>query len=822
MEVLEKRLAPAGIVTAILSGGSLKLTGDSAENLLKIEETAPDVFRVTGLDGTMIKLGAADAAESVDINAALKGLAIDLKDGNDTLELASLSLAGNVDVKLGEGDNITAFNGVTVTGNLSVQASKGMDQVRFSAAPLEITGLTSVNLGDGDNTVEMSLMESDNRMTFGKGFAYTGGKHSDQITAAGLDLFFGALDLKMGAGSSTANFGVERLTVVGAVNFTSSEHGDTLSAFVLSASGGIDIGGNVTIKHGAGDGETWLGNHSTSLIIGGSLSITHGDAVGGHLLKIETPVFIVGGNVAITQGSGTFNTTIDAGTAIGGKLTIANGEGGGTTQINGRLLEVGGGVTITNKGGKTDTIIDVDTVDVAGAISVTTPGTGSQSTDAVSNITLAADVFQAGAVSVTNGNGNFKTELRAGAGFVDAGITIKNGNTSPDGDSPAGRTQTLIEGAWRLGGNLGITNGNGGYRNVINSDGPGTFYIGGALAITHGNLPSGLETPLEVVNEITVDDFTVMKGLTFKSGNAAVETTITATTSVRIVGQASFTSQSGDTLLRITGPRVQMGGVVLKTGAGVDDNIIDSRDLVITGGVTANFGAGDTQLHIGAVHEAGKIAIFGNVQVTALTGEDALSIVGDGRLGGAVTASFGAGPRSTISLSGNAFDGAPGLNVAGVVSYSASADTQREIYLTRGSYGAVNFTGSHFTDRFFFEDATMRGSVRLDLRAGDDAVYVSDSTLRGAFTVLGGAGEDVVAFQGTTVSGVGNRFLGPVNIQLGADDDSVHLLATTDPFESSSSFLAAVTLDGGAGANSLTIAPEVVFAKTPAIIGFPV
>src|SRR6478736_5794185 len=100
VESLERRDNPAGTVTATLSGTTLTLTGDDADNDIVIRQTGPTAFTVLGND-TTIAGGLTFPAFNL---AALK---VVMKDGNDAVAIdaaAPFTLSGLASFDLGDGD----------------------------------------------------------------------------------------------------------------------------------------------------------------------------------------------------------------------------------------------------------------------------------------------------------------------------------------------------------------------------------------------------------------------------------------------------------------------------------------------------------------------------------------------------------------------------------------------------------------------------------------------------------------------------------------------------------------------------------------------
>src|SRR5687767_6284112 len=110
IEILESRVAPAGLVTATFAGGILTLTGDNLDNTVTFQPVGQSVFQLIGSNGTTIALNGAAAA------------AIAVLDGDVT----------SLKAQMGLGNDFLAFQLVEVTGSVSVDGGAGNDSFSTS------------------------------------------------------------------------------------------------------------------------------------------------------------------------------------------------------------------------------------------------------------------------------------------------------------------------------------------------------------------------------------------------------------------------------------------------------------------------------------------------------------------------------------------------------------------------------------------------------------------------------------------------------------------------------------------------------------------
>jgi hypothetical protein len=135
LEVLEDRWCPA--VTALLSGGMLGISGDSAN--LHITRSATGAF-------TIMDNGNPVSSRSF---ALVRDLSVNLGGGNDrvVIDLGGGTLPGGVTVDLGSGTDALIIRNGTIAKDLSVFASSSADTVKLTG--LSIGGDTTIGLGGG-------------------------------------------------------------------------------------------------------------------------------------------------------------------------------------------------------------------------------------------------------------------------------------------------------------------------------------------------------------------------------------------------------------------------------------------------------------------------------------------------------------------------------------------------------------------------------------------------------------------------------------------------------------------------------------------------
>jgi hypothetical protein len=150
-ERLETRDVPAGNVTAILSGGTLVLAGDTAENQFGVQQNALGDIVVFGLGETTV-----NGQASVFVGrGVLVALAADLGDGRDHFEVSGLFVSSDIVIHGGNGGDLIALGNVGAGRNIEVYSGEQGDTVSVSGA---IAG--NVLWLDGGN--DFDLLHADN------------------------------------------------------------------------------------------------------------------------------------------------------------------------------------------------------------------------------------------------------------------------------------------------------------------------------------------------------------------------------------------------------------------------------------------------------------------------------------------------------------------------------------------------------------------------------------------------------------------------------------------------------------------------------------
>lgn len=156
LEGLETRAMLAGNVTASVSGGTLFVTGDNADNEVVIQQTGTDQFTVVGVSGSATTVNG-KAEGIVFTGNGVRNFEIDLRGGNDTLGISNdLTYLDTLSAELaaGPGAPVTAAattaSALSLRGYANIRGGSGNDAI---AVNLVAGGSILINAGAGADAV---------------------------------------------------------------------------------------------------------------------------------------------------------------------------------------------------------------------------------------------------------------------------------------------------------------------------------------------------------------------------------------------------------------------------------------------------------------------------------------------------------------------------------------------------------------------------------------------------------------------------------------------------------------------------------------------
>lgn len=164
VEPLESRLAMAGDVGLFVSGGNLRIVGDSAANDISIVQTAAGQFSIVGNAGESFRLDDVPVTGPVPVSGITNTITMQLGRGNDAVSVTGLA------------DVVTA-------SRLFVFSGPGADRVSVSSA--RIGGQLSISTGNGDSNADGDVVSITNVTVAGPLIVETGAGN-DSVTIDGV------------------------------------------------------------------------------------------------------------------------------------------------------------------------------------------------------------------------------------------------------------------------------------------------------------------------------------------------------------------------------------------------------------------------------------------------------------------------------------------------------------------------------------------------------------------------------------------------------------------------------------------------------------
>ena len=578
IETLETRIAPAGMVTLTQIGGTLKIVGDADPNGITISQTMPGEYVITGEGGTFVALGDGLGSPSKTVAGVTGDVVIDLKEDDDTIRLSGVLLPKSLIVNFGAGD--TGANSNTL---ILENSAIGKD--------LTVNGYAS-----GDD------------IQFGGFVSAVNGNATFKLGDGFNDLNFAA---------TTRNQIFGNLIYVGGAGQDDIRSDDDMGGPVTPE---IGIGGSVLIKAGDGSNRILL-EPTHRLTVGKSLQIENPTDADTLSVTIQTQdaagVTAIGGNLTIKNGNGVSTNTLDGGSSfsVGGLTTIKNGDHAAGLTVNtfsGGAFTFGKGLIIQNGTGDSFTTMTSISTVIGGKLSVSAKA----GTD---NVSLFSDLLDfRGGVNLSLGAGNSTSSINGSLLNINKGVVLKG---------QAGTDTLSLVGTGTISGSVLIDFGGGITQDaVIASSGSG-LTIAGNLKVKTGR-PGAAGTAMNV----TTVEVTIAGGFTATGNNGADFVTLLRT----IVGGPISITTGAD------GDGVSMNEVIAKgamkisTGAGADYVRIERGG---TAGVAAflkavalNLGDGDDQLEIGAGTGLDRAVFFKTVKLDGGRGNDTRDVLPNGNI----------------------------------------------------------------------------------------------------------------------------------------------------------------------------------------------
>ena len=249
LEALESRQLLSGSVLASVVHGMLNIRGDSAANVVVLDQTglAANQVRVSGLSGTAIN----KQTNPVILSGITHGAQILMGNATDSVTLSNLTVRGALTVNGGQGANTLTFDNVHVTQSLSIQNGSRLSTVALA----DTTAGKNLTIQGGSGGQSVTLRAVDVR---GKTAITSSGK-GPVIMAIDDSTFHGAAGIRTGNGADIIQLDSRGAsqgspTVFhGPLTISTNGGNDALQVGVPSQTGNRNVfSGKVTFDGGAG------------------------------------------------------------------------------------------------------------------------------------------------------------------------------------------------------------------------------------------------------------------------------------------------------------------------------------------------------------------------------------------------------------------------------------------------------------------------------------------------------------------------------------------------------------------------------------------
>lgn len=823
IEILESRIAPAGLVTVAYDAatGELTLTGDTLGNVVRITEAGPGQHRIDGiltdvgtLGTTFFELG------------KLTKITFFGGDQSDRIELANLRGLTGLELFGEAGSDLYLLENVTVKGPLGIHGGAGGDFADFSGVLTSVTGTVTVDsaLGAADSIgVTFGALTT----VVGGPVLFTGGGGSDSLRTegSGSATFSKGIDFTAGASTSSVNFfnvgalTVGKLPTGESIAYTGGDdsNGLTFNGGNVTLASGIRMAGDVgtdSIGFGAAAAVVKIGKlatgqsilfdggvdddgitiDGTSIALAGGIEMAGGDGIaqvliGGSGSAVKLGKLASGQSILVTGGVNDDGITLN-----GSSLTLAGGvelQGGasGLNEISlastGSRVTVGkmaSGASVLLAGGSGQDRVSLEGValTLAGGIDVSGgEGSNSVSVTSSSNVVKIGKLTGGQSLRYTGGAATDAIEI-AGVSVALAGaVEVNAGSGSNSLDIDGEQARTTI-GKYAEGASI-LFNGGTGTDNVTVAGFQVTLAGGIDVDLGDGSNSVDLESPNGVVK---VGKLSGSQSIRFDGGSGGDSISSDAASTV-LAGGIELEGEGGNNRVAFdSGGKVNVGRFgtgtsLLFTGTGNADNEVDfGGTSVLAGSLEVTGGTGTEDIDLDGTVKIGKNADGISVSLLGGDGNDALDFADDISLAGSVFFDAGAGNDDLD------FDSVDTLTIGGSVEMigGTGGDDFDLVSYRLSVAGGIIFTGGDDQDTFNLQaDGRIAGDVTVDLG-------------------LSGAGGQFVELTSRTRITGGLSLLGALTVDADATNTTTDLLTLTNV-----SVAKLIDLELGGGASTVTI-----------------
>ena len=490
IELLESRIAPAGLIDVVFSHGNVQFsvpTGDAGDESAVLTRPAAETLVITPAADVSLRFGGISLppGQPLSITEFTGDLRASLGGGNDSLTLSGGTYPGSIYVNLGGaqdrlgtngeilqvGKNFLLADGIAVNGAFTIRGGAQPDSVELHGASFQADGSFSVSLGGGVNqfTADATIFQ------LGGNARVSSGGASDLLLFKSAKIAVaGNLSVASGGGSDTVQFtsAVAELAVNGNFAIASSGSRSAIIEQSLTGIAKIMIGGSLRMSAGTGDRVTQSVSATSGMLSIGSVLFLAANPT-EHIQVISTSGegITIGGAVAMKSHAlnahQTVSTQTTAPAVVAGPLSLR----GGTSVVVALGGDVHEGLTVITAA-RHSASVSVSDATIDGNLRIITKD-GFGLSAAISLSDLAVD----GPVSIVGGIG--ATTLKVDQTLVGQSFIAALG----DGANAFRIEQESQSGASIFTGNVELRGGNGADSFLIGGVGNNTIqFLAGVLA----------------------------------------------------------------------------------------------------------------------------------------------------------------------------------------------------------------------------------------------------------------------------------------------------------------------------------------------------
>ncbi len=880
LEILEDRIAPAGIVTAVYlpATGELTLEGDDVDNSARVFQTGVNAYRIAG-DATLIATtGNPAGAGFLDIGKLTK-LTILGGDGNDTFSLTNLRTLSTLSFSGGLGDDLLAADNLTVKTGVNLTTGDGADRIVFDGVSTLIGG--DLTLTESTGGVELHL-NSANTVIGGK-IDFIGGDGLDLLTSTGgvgrhnegplsigrgLRFVAGAgggiLDIdnsnlvsigklvtgesilfEGGADDDSLSLGAQNATLTGGVRMTGLGGNDAIdfqNANGLLRVGKLATGQSVLFDGGAGNDS--IGASAVSLSFTGGIEFIGGDGSNGIALAGANGTARIGGSIKFIGGADDDTLNVESSNfTLSSGIDFTGGDGLNSVSLGGpngsaHLGKLTTGQSIKFTGGAS--------VDLLGLSFASFSSTGS--IELMGGAGANAINLQApgGKVSIGKGVGGASIKLIGGVdtdsidstvsllclgGGIDFAGSEGDNHIALDGPNGAVKVGVLATGQ-----SLKYTGGAG--SDEFSSEAANVALAGG-IEFAGGDGGNGIH--IDNAGSVRIGKFLTGQSVLF-TGGAGIDEVFFGGNIVALSGSVEMTGGAGSDTIDADGGHVSIGksvaGLSVLLVGGDDNDKIDLEETVaLAGALRFDGGAGDDTLDL---TQLSTLTVSGAVEFIGGADNDVLAIDAFHlSLGStlAFTPGIGQGGGDVASIvADGAIAGDVSLNLgpSDLLGQSATLKSRTGLpsgLVLKGKLTVTASSGLGASDDLTITNVAVARAINLTLGAGASTVTIDNLVASDTFFLDAGDGDDVVNIERNSF--VGNSIIKKLaTLQLGNGSDKLLIGVAPNTLlgdHNRVQFLGGLAASGGAPAAPAAdtdqrndIAAENLIAGAPAIVDFDV